>query len=89
MAWDYLDETALPSTRTHYFADSDWEKIGVQLGGKLENYVSLTREEWKRLMQLMAKQDDGCLLDDDLKALSPNLSKVVTDWLRAGWRKPA
>ncbi len=79
MSWDYLDENQLPSTRTHYFADSNWEKIGVQMKG--EEFIELTRGEWRKLLHLMAKQDIGALEDKDLKDLSPELSRVVSDWL--------
>ncbi len=80
MGWDYLDETGLPSRGNHHVACGNWEHIGVQLQG--EEFVELTRDEWKRLRGIMAKRERGELESRDMRELSPELGKVLTDWLR-------
>lgn len=80
MSWDYLDDAGLPSRGNHHIACGNWEYIDVQLQG--EEFVSLTREEWRRLRGLMAKRERGELEARDMGNMSPELSRVLSDWFR-------
>ncbi len=89
MAWDYLDDTDRPSSRTHYFADSDWKNIGVQIDGKRESYVRLSREEWKKLNKFLARYDFDPIKPEDYAHFSEPLRRILDDYVdthnESGW----
>jgi len=82
MGWDYLDSKQPSGDRKSHWEGEEWNRIGVQIGGGRDDYVSLSREEWKLLNRFIARFDGKEITPKDYDGLSKGLQIIITDWLK-------
>lgn len=81
MSWDYIHEDYVPSQRIHYCTRDTWDRIDIQIEGT-ENFVSLTKKEWRQLRSFMSRYEFDDVLPHHYEVLPANVVLVIQDWLR-------